>query len=176
MKYGCQQGICFSPIDPCIFVEFFLIILCRFPRNVHTNCRNPPARSTTKKRKGRTIDLSYKFFPTRALTFSVKRDEFRFLVAVPCMSSWRFTVYPRARPIASPSSGNDVRPPAASAQTRHAEGGIGGTCWRRRSLSTSGRSAMQGQGHSAILRQKWSAPRDRWGGSATCGSASSIDK
>jgi hypothetical protein len=35
MKYGCQQGICFSPIDPCIFVEFFLIILGRFPRNVH---------------------------------------------------------------------------------------------------------------------------------------------
>jgi hypothetical protein len=34
-------------------------------------------------------------------------------------------VYPRARPIASPSSGNGGRPPAASAQTRHAEGGGG---------------------------------------------------
>ena len=70
-------------------------------------------------------------------------------------------------------------------------GGIGGTCWRRRSLSTSGRRAMKGQGHSALLRQKWPeflgwnpgrneraeprAPRDRWEGSATCGSPS-IDK
>ena len=118
MKYGCQHGICFSPIDPCIFVEFFLIILGRFPRNVHTNCRNPPARSTTKKRKGRTIDLSYTFFPTRALTFSVKRDEFRYLVAVPS-SSWRFLV--RADRVPVLEEGRTTA--AASAQTRHAEGG-----------------------------------------------------
>ena len=118
MKYGCQQEICFSPIDPCIFVEFFIIILGRFPRNVHTNCRNPPARSTTKKRKGRTIDLSYKFFPTRALTFSVKRDEFRYLVAVPS-SSWRFLVRARSRP--RPRGMTDRPPPRPKLATQRGD-------------------------------------------------------
>ena len=50
MKYGCQQGFFFSPIDPCIFDEFFLINLGRFPKRAHTKSRNPLARSKKKKK------------------------------------------------------------------------------------------------------------------------------